>query len=85
MAELGREVAWVLPDDFEDRELIDALEALWRSSDLRDQFGERARERILARHAPHACAKQYVEAIEDFYIRQSNSLPALIQSLASKQ
>jgi len=84
MAELDRDVAWMLPDEFEDRELVDALEKLWRSTELRRQFGERARERILAHHAPDACARQYAEAIEAFYARTANGLPALIQSLANR-
>jgi len=84
MAELGQGVTWMLPNEFEDRELIYALEKLWRSAELRRQFGERARERILAHHTPEACAQQYAEAIEAFYSRTANDLPELIQSLGKK-
>lgn len=85
MADLDGEAVWKLPDEFEDRELVDALERLWQSPELRRQIGEHARKRILTHHAPDACAQQYTDAIERFYSRVTNGLPGLIQSLANKQ
>lgn len=84
MAELDHDVVWMLPDEFENLALVDALEKFWRSPELRRKFGERALEYILAYHAPDACARQYAEAIETFYARAANDLPTLIQSLANK-
>jgi glycosyltransferase involved in cell wall biosynthesis len=84
MADLNEDAVWKLPDEFSDSELVDALEKLWQLPELRRQFGERARERILRHHAPDACARQYAEAIETFYSRAANDLPGVIQSLANK-
>ncbi|MEJ5348382.1 MAG: glycosyltransferase [Desulfosoma sp.] len=84
MAELDRDAVWMLPDEFEDSELVDALEKLRQSPTLRDQIGARARNYISAHHSPEACARQYVKVIEGVYSRTANSLPKLIQSLANK-
>lgn len=84
LSELDPATAWMLPDEFEDSELINALEKLWQSPELRSQLGKRAREDILVHHAPDACAQQYVEAIEAFYDHKANSLPALIEALSAK-
>ncbi|KMQ75043.1 glycosyltransferase [Marinobacter subterrani] len=84
MADLDEDVVWKLPDDFENSELEDALVKLWRSPQLRGQFGERARERILTHHAPETCARQYAEAIETVYSSAANGLRGVIKSLANK-
>jgi len=82
MAELDHDVVWMLPDGFEDNELINALETLWREPERRRTLGERARAVILERHAPAACAQRYAEAIERFYHSSKTTTPALINAIA---
>ncbi len=84
MAELDDDAVWMLPDEFDDAMLVDALEQLWRSPEKRRQLGEQARKRILEHHAPDMCALKYAEAIEEFYSRNVNTLPTLIQTLAKE-
>ncbi|WP_343089340.1 glycosyltransferase [Methanocalculus natronophilus] len=80
--ELPDDAVWMLPDDFDDTDLILALEALWGDTSRRQKLGTRAREVILTRHAPHTCAEQYVQAIEKFYANAQTGRKALINTLA---
>ena len=84
MAELDPQAVWMLPDEFDDGALIEALETLWREPERRCALGERAREIILSRHAPAECAQRYAEAIEHFYRRAETATPALIRAIASQ-
>lgn len=82
MAELDHDAVWMLPDEFDEATLVNALEALRRSPERRFRLGEQARTRILEHHAPDACARQYADAIEAFHARKVNGLPTLIATLA---
>lgn len=85
MAELDPEALWMLPDEFDDAALIEALEILWRDPECRQALGKRAREIILSQHAPDACAKLYAEAIERFNRRAETSTPSLISAIAMQK
>lgn len=64
MAELGADVAIVLPDDFTDAALTAALETLRAERITRIELGQRARERVAIRHDPAHVAARYRDAIE---------------------
>lgn len=72
-----------LPDEFDDAELIFALETLWQNSNRRQQLGSKAREIILSYHNPRSCAEQYMQAIETMYQTASSNMSALTHALAS--
>lgn len=80
LADLPDEHVIKLPDVFEDRQLIAALEALWRDPALRARLGEGAHAYIRAMHAPRHCADLYAQAIESTYRRAV--APRLMQALA---
>lgn len=82
MADLPDDAVWKLPDEFSDAELVMALETLWRDVPRRRQLGNRAREIIVARHAPQICAGQYAQAIETMYRTAGANVPALSRALA---
>lgn len=82
LAELPKDAVWMLPDEFEDTELIVALETLWKDPERRHALGLRARKEISTRHAPRACAEQYARAIETFYDGAENGSRALVDALA---
>jgi glycosyltransferase involved in cell wall biosynthesis len=82
MADLSAEAVWMLPDEFSDKQLTEALTMLWRDVKRRIALGQRALEFIRTYHQPRACAEQYAQAIESFYHRTSQGLPALIDALA---
>lgn len=82
MADLPADGVWMLPDAFEDIQLVEGLETLWKDGERRAVLGKRAQEFILTRHAPRACAKQYAETIEKFHARALDSIHALVGAIA---
>jgi glycosyltransferase involved in cell wall biosynthesis len=82
MADLPPDAVWMLPDAFDNDQLIEALETLWQEGARRIALGEKGREVILTHHAPHACADQYAEAIEQFYAYAQSGVRSLVNSIA---
>jgi glycosyltransferase involved in cell wall biosynthesis len=82
MADLMPDSVWMLPDAFEDYQLVEALETLWQDSQKRIELGIRAREVIRRRHAPRACAQQYFEAIEKLHVEGKSGARALVKEIA---
>lgn len=82
MAELVSDAVWMLPDEFLEHELIEALETLWEDDQRRAELGSRAQEIILTRHAPRMCAEQYAEAIEQFHERSQTNARSLVKAIA---
>ncbi|MCC7555729.1 MAG: glycosyltransferase [Methanoculleus marisnigri] len=82
IAELPQDAVWMLADDFEDADLIEALEVLRGDVERCKKLGARARKVIQTRHAPHVCAEQYALAIETFYASTETGKQALIDALA---
>ena len=69
-----------LPDTFEDRQLVVALEQLWQDAGLRARLGEGAHAFIRAEHAARHCADRYAVAIEATW--RGALAPRLMQALA---
>jgi glycosyltransferase involved in cell wall biosynthesis len=84
MADLDRQAVWMLSDQFEDAQLVDALETLKQDFEMRRALGERAREIILKFHSPSLCAEHYAEAIERFHQRAETGTPALLRAIAAQ-
>lgn len=84
MAELDHEAVWMMPDEFADDELIQALEALLREPERRSALGERARAVIHDHHTPAECARRYMEAIEDFHRRSETATQSLVSAVAGR-
>ena len=82
MADLHSDAVWMMPDKFEDHQLVDALENLWEDDERRDAMGKHAQEIILTRHAPDTCATQYAEAIEYFHAQSQSSSHSLVKAIA---
>jgi glycosyltransferase involved in cell wall biosynthesis len=82
ISNLPPDAVWMLPDAFENAQLVEALETLWQDKERRNTLGRHAQEVILTRHAPHACAKQYAEAIEHFHARSQSACHALTKNIA---
>lgn len=83
MADLPGDAIWRLPDEFNDTELITALESLWENPARREELGTAAQHLIHTRHHPDACATQYAAAIEKAYQYADTDLHALLRSLAN--
>ncbi|MEZ0329485.1 MAG: glycosyltransferase [Dissulfuribacterales bacterium] len=82
MAELPQDAVYMFSDEFEDAELVRALETLWNDEGLRRSLGDKAKDIIRTRHNPSQCAKWYFEAIEDFYARPQTDSHNLVESIA---
>lgn len=84
LADLDPSGAWMLPDEFADNDLVEALGTLSLDGDRRQALGAAARQIVLSRHAPRACADQYAEAIERFHQRSQLGMAGLIACLAAQ-
>jgi glycosyltransferase involved in cell wall biosynthesis len=84
MADLPDDAVWMLPDEFDEADLSQALETLWQEKEKRHALGRRAREVILTRHTPRNCADQYARAIERYYDQALTLRPEgfLVEALA---
>lgn len=81
MGDLDYGAVWLLPDNFQDSELVYALETLRNNSDRRDQLGSRAQKIISENHLPAECAKAYARAIEKFHHRNEVSTQVLLRAV----
>lgn len=82
-AELPHDAVWMLEDDFETDALVNALETLRSDPARRAELGVRAQSHICKNHQPRACAAQYAEAIERFYVQAESSAYGLVSQLHS--
>ena len=84
MAELDPSAVWLLPDEFTDNALIDALHTLWRQPQRRVALGQHARHIIETHHAPAYCAQRYAKAIERAHLRAQCAPAQLVQAIAAQ-
>ena len=82
MANLPSDVVWRMPDNFDQSQLVEALEVLWKNAEKRNTLGKRAQKNIQTQHAPDQCAKQYVEAIEQFHTQSQYDTHSLVKAIA---
>jgi len=83
MAELPLDAVWMLPEDFADAELTQAIEVLWNNPEKRQAFGKQAQQLIHTQHAPRDCADQYATFIETCYQTAKTSSYELTQRIAT--
>lgn len=85
MAELDQDAVWMIPDAFDDSQLIDALTVLWTDEKRRTNLGRRACDVIARRHTPRRCASMYAEAIEGYYQKVAVGMPGMLTTIATQQ
>jgi len=85
MAELPRNAVWMLEDEFQDQELIAALEALWRDPERRKALGGAGQSYLREHHDPDSCAQRYFEAIEGSYAQAQQGLPGVFGAVARQK
>lgn len=83
MAELSADTVWMLPEDFSDADLTQAIEVLWKNPEKRQAIGETARQFIHTHHAPHDCADQCATFIETCYQNAETLSYGLTQRIAT--
>lgn len=82
MADLPQDGVWMLPDDFKNEQLIEALVTLRRDEQRRLALGRRAQEIVHKQHTPKECAALYRNAIEYFHLEFQNSATTLIHKIS---
>jgi glycosyltransferase involved in cell wall biosynthesis len=83
MADLDANSVWLLPDEFSDEELTEALTKLAINSAARIALGEQARAVLQTKHEPERCASLYFDAIEHAYRRAHHGVVGLLDVLSS--
>ncbi len=83
-AELPSDAVWLLPDEFEDGELLTALETLRHNAELRNRLTFKAPKIIEQLHTPRTCAQRCHQALEHYYHQARTSRAALIHTLAAR-
>ena len=83
MSELDDRATYKLPDEFDDEQLVQALESLRSNSYQRAQIGASARKAIVEHHDPDKCAELYSIALEKFYASRSGGLQDLLDRLGA--
>ena len=84
-AELDRDAVWLLPEDFNDRQLAEALTTLHSDKQRRNGLGNKARQVVADRHAPRRCASMYAEAIEGYYLKAGVGVQGLLAAIVARQ
>jgi len=82
ISELPPDCAWLLSDEFEDKDLIQALEYLRVNDDQRNSLNKRAREYISTYHNPELIAKRYAQSLEKFFSKSKDVTQSLIHSIS---
>ena len=82
MADIPEDTVLMLPDEFEDWQLAEALKKLASEESERKQLGESAAQLLHTEHEPSACARQYWEAIEEAYRYSPNRAQSVVNELA---
>ena len=81
-SELPSDAVWKIPDNFEDNQLIDAMETLWQNPDKITSLGQRAQAIVSTLHAPDVCAAQYAEVIEQTHARARFEIDSLASNIS---
>lgn len=85
MTELDPSAVWMLPDDFEDHQLAEALTRLHADKHRRSDLATKGQQVIAELHAPRVCADKYSAAIEGYYNRTAVSGTfGLVSALAAQ-
>ena len=81
MANLPSDAVWRIPDNFDQSQLAEALEILWKNAEKRIKLGKWAQKNIQTQHAPDECAKQYVDAMEQFHAQSQYDTHSLVKAI----
>lgn len=85
MADIRSDSVWKLPDEFSDKELVEALEVLFDDVQKRNFLGENGHRLIKEHHDPAKCVDRYHEAIERFSRKERMGLGGLINALCTDE
>lgn len=82
MADIPDDAVFMLPDEYDNYELTNALNILWKNGEKRDELSRCARELIATQHAPLNCANQYKLSIERIFNQAQSNGQNLIKMVS---
>lgn len=74
-----------LPASFDSRDLVEALDTLYRSPDRRSDMSLRARNSVLVRFGPRNCADDYANNMERFYAERRADHRSIARAVAETE
>ena len=84
LAELDSEAVRIIPDEFEDAQLADAMETIHADAAKAQKMGGLAREIVATKHSPEKCAAEYFRIIEKSYQTPRKPMPQVISAIANQ-
>lgn len=84
LRDLQEDLVLKVPDEFSDRDLVGALETLFKNRSKREALGQKAAAWMESHHRPKAVAKRYKDAIEKFYAQGRAWLPRVMKGLVDQ-
>lgn len=84
MQEIPDNCVYKINDNFEIKELTNAIDELSTNNDLRLSIAQKGFERLSTEHSPDSCADLYLEVIEKAYLSGSSAYKRLIESINLK-
>lgn len=81
MVDLPPDTVLMLPDVFDDSQLVAALENVRGDAPLRKRTGASGRQLIRTEHSPRHCGAAYACAIEEFHERSHNGRTRFLRSM----
>jgi glycosyltransferase involved in cell wall biosynthesis len=84
LAELDSEAVCVIPDEFEDAQLAQAMESIYADAAKGQRMGNLAREIVATKHSPENCAAEYFRIIETSYQSPKKLSPKVITAIADR-
>lgn len=84
MAFLPRDAVVMIDDEFDEAQLIDAIETLWGNASARLALGATGRHMVETLHAPAACAARYADLIERFGQRHRSTRTGLLRAIGAE-
>ena len=84
LAELDCEAVCVIPDEFEDAQLVQAMQSIHADAAKAQRLGDLAREIVATKHLPENCAAEYFRIIETSYQSPKKLSPKVITAIADR-
>ena len=84
LAEIDTEAACVIPDEFDDMQLVQAIETVRADAINSQKMGGLARKIIATNHSPEKCAAEYFRIIETSYQTPRTLTPKVINAIADR-
>jgi glycosyltransferase involved in cell wall biosynthesis len=84
LAELDSEAVCVIPDEFKDAQLAQAMETIHADAKKSQRMGDLAREIVATKHSPENCAAEYFRIIETSYQTPKKLSPKVITAIADR-